>query len=153
VKRTVEREGRDRRRERRRTPARWARAWFFGVLLAGAAACGPAFEDSGSSDPNSCENVPDACDGDEVCWPNRAQDSFECLAVPAGAGGDGDLCVIQAGDPDCAHGLFCYTPSGGSDGVCSPRCDPAADSGVCSSGVCTRLHVGDLGVIGVCRSE
>jgi len=93
----------------------------------------------------------DACAPSEVCWPDRSQEAFTCLPVPGSAGDDGDPCEIQAGEPGCRHGLFCYTPAGGSDGLCSPRCDPSADASVCPSGVCSRLHVGDIGVIGVCR--
>jgi len=109
-------------------------------------ACGPAFDDTGT-----CENSVDACAEQEVCWPDRSQDAFTCLPEPDDAGDVGDPCVIRAGEPDCLRGLFCYTPVGGSDGICSQRCDPSADAAVCPSGVCTRLHVGDVGVIGVCR--
>ncbi len=123
-----------------------------GLLVLGASGpsslggCGPAFNDTGT-----CENSVDACDPSESCWPDRPQEAFTCLPVPGDAADVGDACELRAGEPDCPHGHFCYTPEGGSNGVCSPRCDPAADAAVCPSGVCTRLHVGDIGVIGVCR--
>jgi|GEM_PF-3993513 hypothetical protein len=117
-----------------------------GIAASTSGGCGPTFDDTGT-----CENSVDACAEQEVCWPDRSQAAFTCLPEPDGAGDVGDPCEIRAGVPDCRHGLFCFTPVGGSDGICSQRCDPAADSAVCPSGVCTRLHVGDVGVIGVCR--
>ncbi|MBN2197167.1 MAG: hypothetical protein JW751_30460 [Polyangiaceae bacterium] len=117
------------------------------ALAAPSTACGPEFENAEGTE-SSCADDLAACGSAQTCWPNLEGNAFVCLLSPA-EGFEGHSCRIVAGDAECAHGLFCYAP-GGNDGFCSPRCDPNATETTCTNTQCSRLSVGDIGVIGVC---
>jgi len=120
------------------------------LSLAGLTACGSDDEGSDTQPTAPCNERGGECPAGQVCWPNAAQNAFECLNAAAGVG-EGSSCVNIVGSPTCDEGLACVMLQGQTSGSCMKYCDPKIAGKGCEAGEsCTQLVMPGVGSAFVC---
>lgn len=129
----------------------------FVLACLAAAACGHGGNGSGGGGSGGsggtgggvpCGEHPTSCPDAQTCWYSGRGD-FECML--AGAGAEGEKCKPLLDQPTCAHGLLCVQESGGSDGVCTPLCDPTTAADTCGAKMCFAVITQDNAQTHVCH--